>query len=140
MKKILSLVCLCSALCGCAILGPNKGPSVPLIAEVAFYDATWYVLKEHPNHKPDFAAAIAELEAFLESSKFSVADLGRVISKVNVKEINGSWQSLTLNNLAILLGGYDASLVSLSDKEKTAKYRELFEAALRGLKRGYESS
>lgn len=90
------------ALTGCAWLQAHR-QDVATTAKLLAYDGTALAVHEHPEWKPAFITAAADLKVIEDSPQPSLQDVLTIVRRLPVKELKSPAGVLIIGNITILL-------------------------------------
>lgn len=110
MKKSLSIAiigiiatAICVWLTGCASTGGLNVATTATVAKIAAKDATFYALKQHPEWRPQFEQAYAEVQSLAAADKIDVAVLSSIVQRLPVKELKGVTAQIIISDVQIVV-------------------------------------
>lgn len=107
MKKLITSLTVSSLLFmnGCSTLTPNQVTNYAAVAEVAAFTGTSVALKQHPEWRPGFIEASAELKTIANSTNITITQIMMIVQRLPVKELQSDTAKLTITSATILLSG-----------------------------------
>lgn len=118
---------------GCALVSPtpNDGTQPNALIKIAAKDGTWLYLKKHPEQRPAFLLAAAELAKIEQADVINFGTVLAIVNQLPVKELKTDVSYLIFSDVTILLENLNGLQLDLS---KTAQLR----SAIIGLRQGLE--
>lgn len=118
-KLILTLslgICLAAPI-GCATTPGGKKDLAPLV-KTAAYVGTTYALKAHPEYRPGFELALAQLETLEQSETIDFVTLLAIVNRLPVTELKSDEATLIVTSATLLLSEYGGGVLPVEQLEK----------------------
>jgi hypothetical protein len=88
---------------GCASTGGLNVATTATVAKIAAKDATFFALQEHPEWRPQFQDAFAEVEVLAAQDKVDVAAIAALVARLPVKELKGTTAQIIVTDVQIIV-------------------------------------
>lgn len=114
--KVVLVVAIGMVFTGCATVGNGNVSTVDKmipIAKTAAYVGTFYAMKEHPEWRPSFETAVAELKFLEAQEKIEFVTLISIVNRLPIKELQSDEAALIVGTATILLSEYGGMAVPL---------------------------
>lgn len=87
---------------GCASLGNGDIDAAPIV-KIAAMNGTYLVLKKHPEYRPGFELALAELKTLEQAEKIDFAQVMSIVHRLPVEKLESPEATLIIANATLLL-------------------------------------
>jgi hypothetical protein len=110
MKKSISIAIIgiittafCLWLTGCASTGGLNVATTSTVAKIAAKDATFFALRQHPEWRPAFDQALADITVLANQDKIDVATFAAIVHRLPVKELKGDTAQVIIGDVQIIV-------------------------------------